>query len=159
MACTIVVQWLNHVWLFAAPWTAAHQIPLSFTVSQSFLKFMSLSQWCYLNISFSATPFSFCLQSFLASGSFPMSWLVTSDGQHIELQFQYQSFQRIFRTDFLLDWLDLLVVQGTLKRLPHSFGSFGHSNQSRKRNKRNPDRKRSKTLTVCRWHDILHRKP
>ena len=33
----------------------------------------------------------------------------------------------------------------------HSFGSFSHSNQRRKRNKRNPDWKRSsKTLTVCR---------
>ena len=33
----------------------------------------------------------------------------------------------------------------------HSFGSFGHSNQSRKRSKRNPDKKRrSETLTVCR---------
>ena len=32
----------------------------------------------------------------------------------------------------------------------HSFGSFGHSNQSRKRNKRNPDWKRSKSLTICR---------
>ena len=32
-------------------------------------------------------------------------------------------------------------------------GSFGHSNQSRKRNKRNPNwKRRSKTLTVCRWH-------
>ena len=38
--------------------------------------------------------------------------------------------------------------------------SFGHSNQSRKRNKRNPNwKRRSKTLTVCRWHDPLHRKP
>ena len=34
--------------------------------------------------------------------------------------------------------------------IQHSFGSFGHSNQSRKRNKRNPDWKRSKILTVCR---------
>ena len=32
----------------------------------------------------------------------------------------------------------------------NSFGSFNHRNQSRKRNKRNPDWKRSKTLTVCR---------
>ena len=33
----------------------------------------------------------------------------------------------------------------------HSFGSFGHSNQGRKRSKTNPDRKRrSETLTVCR---------
>ena len=29
----------------------------------------------------------------------------------------------------------------------------------RKRNKRNPDQKRSKTLTVCRWHGTVHRKP
>ena len=34
----------------------------------------------------------------------------------------------------------------TLTPVQHSFGSVGHSNQSRKRNKRNPDRKRSKTL-------------
>ena len=35
--------------------------------------------------------------------------------------------------------------------IQHSFGSVGHSNQSRKRNKRNPDwKRRSKTLPVCR---------
>ena len=35
--------------------------------------------------------------------------------------------------------------------IKHSLGSFGHSNQSRKRSKRNPDRKiRSETLAVCR---------
>ena len=44
--------------------------------------------------------------------------------------------------------------------IQHSFGSVGHSNQGRKRSKRNPDRKRrSETLAVCRWHDPLHRKP
>ena len=44
--------------------------------------------------------------------------------------------------------------------IQHSFGSFSHSNQRSKRNKRNPDwKRRSKTLTVCRWHDPLHRKP
>ena len=41
-----------------------------------------LSQWCYLTIS-SATPFSFCLQSFPASGSFSMSRLFESGGQSI----------------------------------------------------------------------------
>ena len=35
--------------------------------------------------------------------------------------------------------------------IQHSFGSVGHSNQGRKRSKRNPDRKRrSETLSVCR---------
>ena len=34
--------------------------------------------------------------------------------------------------------------------IQHSFGSFSHSNQRRKRNKGNPDLERGKTLTVCR---------
>ena len=42
-----------------------------------------LSQWCYLTISSSAAPFSFCLQSFPASESFLMSWLFASGGQSI----------------------------------------------------------------------------
>ena len=42
-----------------------------------------LSQWCYLIISSSVTPFSFCLQSFPASGSFPMSQLFPSGSQCI----------------------------------------------------------------------------
>ena len=42
-----------------------------------------LRWWCYLIISSSIAPFSFCLQSFPASGSFPMSWLFSSGGQSI----------------------------------------------------------------------------
>ena len=42
-----------------------------------------LIQWCYLTISSSATLFSFCLHSFPASGSFPVSWLYASGGQSI----------------------------------------------------------------------------
>ena len=38
----IVVQSLSYVWLFATPWTAAHQASLSFTVSQSLLRLMSI---------------------------------------------------------------------------------------------------------------------
>ena len=38
----VVVQSLSHVWLFETPWTAAHQDPLSATVSRSLLKFMSI---------------------------------------------------------------------------------------------------------------------
>ena len=37
----VVVQFLSRVWLFATPWTAAHQASLSFTVSWSLLKLMS----------------------------------------------------------------------------------------------------------------------
>ena len=42
-----------------------------------------LSQWCHPTISSSVTPFSSCLQSFPASGSFPMSRLFISGGQSI----------------------------------------------------------------------------
>ena len=42
-----------------------------------------LSCWCYLTISSSVSLFSFCFQSFTASGSLPMSWLFTSGSQSI----------------------------------------------------------------------------
>ena len=43
-----------------------------------------LSQWCYLTTASSAAaPFSFCLQSFSVSGSFPVSQLLASGGQSI----------------------------------------------------------------------------
>ena len=60
-----------------------HQTALSFTISQSLLKFMSMESVSYLTISPSAAFFSFCLQSFPASGSFLMSRLFTSGGQSI----------------------------------------------------------------------------
>ena len=41
------------------------------------------SGWCYPTISSSVVPFSSCLQSFPASGSFPMSQFFTSGGQNI----------------------------------------------------------------------------
>ena len=65
----------------------------------------ALSQWCHPTISSSVIPFSSCLQSFPALGSFPISQFFASGGQILEFQLQHQSFQWIFRTDFLLDWL------------------------------------------------------
>ena len=39
----VVIVWsLSHVWLFVTPWTAAHQASLSFTISWSLLKLMSI---------------------------------------------------------------------------------------------------------------------
>ena len=70
------VQLLSRsVWLFATPQTVAHQASLSFTNSQSLLK-------RHPTISFSVVPFS-SLQSFPASGSFPMNYFFTSGGQSI----------------------------------------------------------------------------
>ena len=59
------------------------------------------SHWCHPIISSSVTPFSSCLQSFPASGSFPVSQFFTSDAKVLEFQLQHQSFQWIFRVDFL----------------------------------------------------------
>ena len=64
-----------------------------------------LSWWCHPTISFSVTSYSSCLQSFPASESFPMSWFFTSSCQSIGTSLKYQSFQWIFRNDFLNDWL------------------------------------------------------
>ena len=42
----------------------------------------------------------------------------------LEFQLQHQSFQWIFRTDFFrIDWLDIIVVQGTLKSLLQQYNS------------------------------------
>ena len=75
------VQSLSHVQLFATPWTATRQASLSIANSWSLLKLMSIVSVMPPAISSSVVPFFFCLQSFPASGSFPVSQLFTSGGQ------------------------------------------------------------------------------
>ena len=77
----VLVQLLSRVRLFATPWTAACQASLSFTVSWSLLKFMSVESVMLSAHLISATLFSFGLQSFPASGPFPVSQLFASGGQ------------------------------------------------------------------------------
>ena len=55
----------------ASPWTAVHQYPLSSTISQSWLKFMSIELVMLSNHLMFCRPFSSRLQSFPALGSFP----------------------------------------------------------------------------------------
>ena len=69
----------------------------------------SLSQWCHSTISSSVIPFSSCLQSFLASGSFPVSQLFAFSFS-ISPPNEYSGL-----ISFKIDWFDLLAVQGTLK--------------------------------------------
>ena len=64
-----------------------------------------LNRWCHPTISSSVAHFSSCPQPFPASGFFPVNWLFASGGQILELQLQHQSFQWIFRTDFIKDGL------------------------------------------------------
>ena len=77
------VQSLSRVWLFATPWTAAHQASLCIASSQNLLNLCPLSRWCHPTISSSVFPFSSCLQSFPASGSFPVSQFFSSGGRSI----------------------------------------------------------------------------
>ena len=95
-----VVQAPSHVQLFATPWTTAHQALLSFTISLSLHKFMSIESVVSSNNLMLCCPFSFCPQSFPASGSFPMSQLFTSGGQSAGAS-ALASVLPIFRVGFL----------------------------------------------------------
>ena len=80
--CVVAKSCLT-LWLFMIPWTAAHQAPLSSTVSWSLLKFMSIESAMHPTISSSVIPVSSRLQSFPASGPFLMSQIFASSGQSI----------------------------------------------------------------------------
>ena len=78
-----------------------------------------LSRRFHPTISSSVIPFSSCLQSFPASGSFQMSQFFASGGQSIGASASAISpsdeYSRLI--SFRMDWLYLLAVQGTLKSL------------------------------------------
>ena len=78
-----IVQLLSRVWLFVTPWTVACQASLSFTISQSLLKLMSIDPVTPFNHLILCCPLLSCPQSIPASRSFPMSRLFTSGGQCI----------------------------------------------------------------------------
>ena len=77
------VQSLSRVWLFATPWTAAHQASLPSPTPGVHPNSCPSSWWCHPAISSSVVPFSSCPQSLPASESFPMSQLFTWGGQSI----------------------------------------------------------------------------
>ena len=79
----VAVVVLRHVWLL---WPHGLQHTRLACPSQSpriCLNLCPLSQWCHSAISSSVVPFSFCLPSFPASGSFLMSQFFASGGQSI----------------------------------------------------------------------------
>ena len=76
------------------------------------------SQWCHPTISSSVVPFSSCLQSFPASGSFPVSQFFTSGPKNRSFSFSISPSNKYSGLiSFRMDWFDLLAVQGTLKSL------------------------------------------
>ena len=79
----VVVRLLTHVQLFATQQTAVHQPPLSYIISWSLHRFMSIELGMPSNHLILCCPFSYCPQSFPASESFPVSQFFTSGGQRI----------------------------------------------------------------------------
>ena len=81
-----------------------------------------LNQWSYPTMSSSVTLFSFCLQSFPASRSFPVSQLFAWSGQSMGDSASASVLQWVFRVDFLysglIDWFDLLAVPETQESSP-----------------------------------------
>ena len=113
------IQLLSHVWLFATPWTTAHQTSLSITNSQSLLKLMSIELVMLSN------HLILCHPLLLPPSIFP-SIRVFSNKSVLCIRWpKYWSFS--FSTSpsneysglisFRMVWLDLLAVQGTLKSL------------------------------------------
>ena len=114
----VIVQSLSHVQLFATPWTVAHQASPSSTISQSLLRLMSTESAMLSNHLILCCPFFSCPQSFPSSEVFPMSQLFTSGGPSIEASTS-ASVLPVSIQGWLVDWFDLLAVQGTLKSLHH----------------------------------------
>ena len=77
------VQLFSHVQLFGKPWTAACQTSVSFTISKSLLKLMSIESVMPSNHLILCHSLPLPPQSFLASGAFQTSQFFASGGQSI----------------------------------------------------------------------------
>ena len=83
LSIVLAVHSLRRVWLFATPWIAACQASLSFTISQSFVKLVSIESVMPSKYLILCHPLLFLFQLFPASVSFPMNQLFASGGQSI----------------------------------------------------------------------------
>ena len=111
----VFLQSLSRARLSVTAWTAACQTSLSFTISQSLLKLISIEPMMLSN-HLSVTPFSSCPQSSPASGSFAMNQLFAS--KYWSFSFSISpSNEYSGLISFRTDWFDLLAVQGNLESL------------------------------------------
>ena len=112
------VQSVSHVWLFATPWTAAHQASLSITNSWSPPKPMSIVLVMPSNHLILCRPL-------LLPSIFPSIRVFSKESDLCIRLPKYWSFsfnvspsnEHPGLISFRMDWLDLLAVQGTLKSL------------------------------------------
>ena len=109
----------------ATPWIAAYQAPLSFTISWSLLKLMSIELVMLSN------HLIFCHPLLLLTSIFPSIRVFSNESAlHIRgpkywsssfSTSPYKEYSGLI--SFRIDWLDLLAVQGTLKSLPQHHSS------------------------------------
>ena len=116
---TCSVQLLSHVRLFVTPWTAARQASLSIANSWSLLKLMSIE------LVMPSNHLILCHPLLLWPSIFPSIRVFSNESVLLIRWPKNWSFSfRISPSNeysglisFRMDWLDLLVVQGTLKSL------------------------------------------
>ena len=114
-----MVQSLSRVQIFSTPWTAARRASLSFTISQSFLKLMSIESVMPSNHLILCCPLLLLLSIFHRIRVFlKESVLGTRWPKYWSFSFSISpSNEYSGLISFRIDWFDLLVVQGTLKSL------------------------------------------
>ena len=113
----VVIQLLSRVWLFVIPWTAARQAPLSFTISLSLLKLMSIKSVMPSN------HLILCRPLLLLPSVFPRVRIFSNESPFCIRWPKYWSFSfSIFPSNeysgsisFRINWFDLLAAQWTLK--------------------------------------------
>ena len=113
----VVIQSRSCVQFFAIPWTAARQASLSITISQSFLKFMSIESVMPSNHLVLCHPLLLLPSIFPSTGVFskesnlhimwPKNWSFSISSSN-----EYSGL-----ISFRIDWFDLFAVQGTVKSL------------------------------------------
>ena len=101
--------------IFAIPWTTAHQASLSFTISQSLRKLMSIQSVMPSN------PLILCRPLLLLPSIFPSIRVFSNESalpKYWSFSFSISPFYEYSGLiSFRNNWFDLLAVQGTLKSL------------------------------------------
>ena len=116
------VQSLSRVQLFATSWTVAHQVSLSIINSRSLLKLTSIE------LVMPANHLILCHPLLLLPSIFPGIRVFSNESVLCIRWTKYWNFSFSIRPSneysglisFRMDWLDLLVVQRTLKSLLHT---------------------------------------
>ena len=114
------VQSLSHVWLFATPWTAAHQASLSITNSWSLLKLMSIESVMPSNHLLLCHPLLLLPSIFPHIRVFSNESVLCIRWPNWSFSFNISpSNEHPVLISFRMDWLDFLAVQETLNSLQH----------------------------------------